>query len=68
MQFKKESLSICFVLKNDYNFKSYQNMLIVLAFSFLYYKLESFFYMSCTLHPIYKVFEILKHILNLSKF
>jgi hypothetical protein len=29
-----------FVLKNDHNFKSYQNVLITLGFSFLYYKLQ----------------------------
>jgi hypothetical protein len=29
-----------FVLKNDHNFKSYQNMLTTLGFSFLYYKLQ----------------------------
>jgi hypothetical protein len=31
---------LCLILKNDHNFKSYQNMLIILSFSFLFHKLQ----------------------------
>ncbi len=37
-----------FVLKNDHNFKSYQNMRTILGFSFLYYKLQLL--LICHLH------------------
>ncbi len=36
----KKCANLCFILKNDYHFKSHQNMLTILGFNFLYHKLR----------------------------
>jgi len=65
---KYENFKVCrfcqilgFVLKNYYNFESFQNMLTIWGFCFLYHKL-ALLYMSCTLYPIYMWLKTLENL------